>query len=547
VDPTGCDDLVASGRPSGRYRPPYLEKNVDKNAAAKPVLNKVWWDKNKAKTLTSTGVGKSLAAYELALDKALKGSKPAEDEKPVQKAIMDAATTMKAARGKANAKLHAETILALTNMEKLLVEEKSKSIKRAQATPPAPKQDDSGKPDTLYIIKVADKVREQYNPAWLTKLEGWEIKLTLNPSVSRALIADKAGAMRAQEMQVAAKAIGDAAVTAIVNYVKKMDTATATAPADKVDQVRLMLAPFIDKEVAKAQQEMAQVPKKIWAQYTAIQKQYKDYKVDAAVTVTKGVATVAVSAAGLVGSHGASAALSIVGIVRGSADVLTTLYNLALAADTVGKKLMADVGTLQKDYYDADGKVRAARQDITEITGTVLKSILGTDCPFLVTLPKVTADYELWENKVAGVVVEGSSLTGDVTKALDDIDKLEKKLKNADGFTAKKVYNDLLKMRSALDDVLKKTTKLMEQAQTFRTAGPTVKKTIDQLNDNNSNLAKVVDAVLPQLVNLGLSVGGATLDFKAAESALDTVKTAITFANDIKDIGEKTLEAAIGK
>lgn len=505
-----------------------------------PELDSKWWAKNKAKTLTKTGIGKALRNYEVARAK--------EDDKLVLKTLSALKTAIGKGVSMANSKLHADTIAALKKYPKLIEAEiklaKARIARDAQAAKggSVPKQK-VGKDVVIWSIDVGLKVQEKFKPAWLESFKGYKMALKLNDDILKLLEAEEDYVTPAFMVEDA-QDVGKETVDAIVNAAKKVDGFKGK-PQD-VDKKRADFVRLAEALIKSQAKKLQKIPATRWKKFVARHQQYKDYKIKAGFDVTMGVLGVAGSAAGIVGTGGAGLVLGIVTLVRSTAALVKQVYDLALDADKVGKDLKTDCDKLLARYKDAAGKAKKKTQGAAEVGGSALKGILGTDAPFLATIPKAQNNYKLWDNKVAGVTVAGRAASKKISQALKGCDAAEKMIKKAEDKEAQKIYKTLVDMRKKLDDALNKTSDMMAKVRRFEKNGPALDKTLKALDNQNSDFAKIFDKVFPAVVNLTLSGAGAGVGIKEAKTTLEVFNAALSLANDIGSEGKAALEELLG-
>ena len=509
-------------------------------AGATPELDSKWWSKNKAFTLKKTGIGEALRNYEVARAK--------EDDELVLKRLSELKRAIANGVKKADAKKHAETIAALKKMPKLIEEQIKLANTRMKndaeaAKNPAPAKQKMGKDVVIWSIDVGVEVQKKFKPAWLESFKGYKMGLKLNDDILKVL-EDEGDYVTPAFMVEDAQKVGADVVDAIVAAARKVDA--TKGPPQKIDKLRADFVTYAEGLIKAQSRKLPKIPQERWNKFVKRNQQYKDYKIKAGLELTIGVLGTAGAAAGIVGSGGAGLVLGIVGLVRSTAAVVKQIYDLALDADKVGKDLQKDCDQLKARYLNAQGEAKKGAQAAGEVTGTVLKSILGTDAPFLATIPKAQANYELWDNKIAGVTIAGREASKQITKAMKACEAVEKKIKGAEGKEAQKVYKNLVKLRAELTKALDKTSDLMAKVSRFEKNGPGLEKVLKALDNQNSDFAKIFDKVLPAAVNLTLSGASAGVGFKEAKTALDTFNTALGLTNDIMSEGKDQLEAYLG-
>jgi len=331
-------------------------------------------------------------------------------------------------------------------------------------------------------------------------------------------------------MSEAAEKLGKKLVADIIHILDKADTAVGKATDDKAGVDLCSKAETEIQNLLKSQEkEIQKIPAKVWAEFVRRKKQYKDYKIKAgsdlaiqALTVAGGVIATGAAAAG---TFGAGGVIGVVALVRDCANLAKQIYNLAIEAETVQKALKSDIDTLTVAYRDK------AQQVGREAVGTVLKAVLSTDAPFIATLPKCNSNLELFDNKVAGLEVNGRKYASTVTKTLLEIGELENELQKLTNKDARKAFDKLVEVRKKLDKSLVESGKMMKRVRKTKPHIERLKTALDLLNGTNPKYMEIFDKALPVVVNLGLSGASAGVGFVDAKSALDTANTAMGLSN----------------
>lgn len=284
----------------------------------------------------------------------------------------------------------------------------------------------------------------------------------------------------------------------------------------------------ITKLLEAKEKEIQKIPAMVWAEFVKRNKQYKDYKIKAGIDLAIQTLTVAGGAiatgAAAAGTFGAGGAIGVVALVRDCANLAKQIYNLAIEAETVQKGLKSDIDTLAKAYQNK------ARQVGQEAAGTVLKAILSTDAPFIATLPKCNSNLDLFDNKVAGLEVNGRKYASKVTKTLAKIRQLESELQKLTNKKARKAFDQLVDTRKNLDKSLIESSKMMERVKKTKPNIEGLRKALNALNDTNPKYMQIFDKVLPAVVNLALAGASAGVGFVDAKGALDTANTALALS-----------------
>lgn len=528
---------------------------MKKNAI--PELDSKWWSKNKAKTMKKSGLGAELKAFEVTRAKA---EVAGPDPKEVAQAWMKALQQLKKVKAKlpvalkaCNEKMHAETIAAIKKYPKVIQAEETRisglvkdyaARAKAPAAAAAPKQK-KGRPGKIWGRNVWTEFNKAYKADWLQGAKGGDLELVLNSDILDVLEAE-GDYVTPQQMVDDANALFKKMLGEIVETAKKIDAATGKRTPQEVTKLREQFPRIVERHIASYKADFEKIPKVRWAKFQARKKAYKDYQIETGLKMTRSVLEVAGAGVGIVGTGGAGLVLGIIGLVRSVAALAKEIHNAAQEAETVGNGLVKDLNTLNTRYRDAQGKAKKS-QGAQEMGGTVLKSILGVDPPFLATLPKADANYKLWGNKLDGLAVRARKASADIMKGIAACEKLEARIKGAQDKKAQKIYQQMKKARQGLSSTLDAVSDLMTRVNAGDKARPEVKKLLDGLQASNPKYADVFDRVFPTLVNLGLAGAGAGVAYAdSSAKVLDHVATTVGLVKDVASEGEAQLEASLG-
>jgi acylphosphatase len=505
---------------------------------AVPELNYKWWSKNKAKTMGKSGLGKALKDYEVAQE--------LNDPKRMLKALAEVVKKVGIAQKACNSRAHKETLAALKKYPDI-IKKRAAEIKKQAAAPsksaPAPKPK-SGNSAVLWKWDVSKQVLSQYNPDWLENFKGYELKLSLNGDILK-ILKKEGDYVTPQQMIEDAQEVGKEVVAKLVKELKDIDASSKGKSPQEVDKIRARFKPVAEKIMHEKNKKIEKIPKARWEKFVARKTQYNNYKVDAKLEVSIGVLGTAGAALGIVGSGGAGLALGIVALVRSVAGLAKQINDLAKEAEGVEKTLEKDLDTLMKRYRAADGTAKKT-QGRDEVAGSVLKGILGTDAPFLATLPKCSDNYKLWDNKVAGLAVSGRKLSAHISKGIAACDKLEKNIRKAESKEARKILEKLRKGRKALDSSLNQCSTMMGRVSKADANMPKLEKVLKALEGSNPRYADIFDKVFPAVVNLTVSGASAGVGFSEASKTLEYVNISLGLFNDIAAEGESALKEYLG-
>lgn len=517
---------------------------MKKNAV--PELSQKWWSKNKAKTMKKSGLGNALKDFEVAED--------LMDYDRMLKALSEVKKKVVVALQGCNEKAHAETIAALKKypgvIQKRETEIKAKQKEVAARAPAqdAPKQK-LGKSVVIWKKDLGADLLKLYKPAWVKDIKGYEFKLTLNEDLLDVLEAE-GDLVTPQQMVDDANELTKKLLSALVKLMKQVEAA-ADKEADPARKQKIYeLFDTKAKQVLTASKPHFQkIPESRWAAFVKRNKQYRDYKVKTGFDITLGVLGVAGGAVGVAGAAatgGASLVLGIISLVRGVAALADKIKDAARSAEKVEKVLESDLNTLKSRYQTVLGDARKGAQGATEITGSVLKGLLGTDTPYMATLPKCDKNFGLWQNKVAGLAVAGRKLSAAIARTLTECDKLEKILKKSADAKARKYLDKLRKARASLDKALNECSDMMGRVGSADKNAPKLETLLNALKAQNPKYADIFDRVFPAVVNLTLAGANAGVGLKEAANTLESLNAGLGLMNDILSEGKDQLEAAIG-
>ncbi len=517
---------------------------MKKNAV--PELNYKWWKKNKAVTMKSSGLGKALTLFEAAEDQM--------DWDKALKALSEVKKKVVVAIGCCNKKLHAETIAALKKYPSV-IQKKETELKakkkaaedRAKAPTTAPKQK-VGKSVVIWSRDIGAEALKKYKAKNIKQVKGYELKLTLNDDILDVL-EEEGDLVTPAYMAEDAEKLGQKAIADVVGLLKKFDEAYEKAKPSDVAKIDKLLEAQLKTTILRYKPVLAKLPAARWKKFVARKKQYKDYKIQTGVDITIGVLNTAGGALAVAGSAatgGASLVLGIAGLVRGVAALAKQVQDAAREAEKVEKVLRSDLDTLTKRYQNAQGEAKKKTQVAAEMGGTTLKSILGTDAPFLATLPKCSSNMKLWKNKVAGLAVGGRKLSSQIVKGLDSCDKLEQMLRKSKDAKVRKVLDKLRKARASLDKSLNSCSNMMKRVSNAEEHMPKLERVLAALSGQNPKYVEIFDRALPAVVNVVLAGANAGVGFNEAKNTLESINTGLGLVNEILAEGKTQLEEMLG-
>lgn len=493
---------------------------------AKPEFTQKWWSSNKSKTLASTGLGKALKDYEVEFEK--------NDYVAMLKAL-DVVDKKVVGAIKMCGLLQAETKAGLEKY-KPLVKKKRTDVKKMQSdfaknaatATVAPKQS-VGKGVVVWKVNFADKVKAKSNPDWLDTFRGFRLELRLNDDILDTLEAEKDVTTPAFMVEDAQKAC-DASVKKVVAKFDRYEKDSKGQSEEQVNQLAAKLEKDVVSEVKDLRQTLEAIPEARWKKFVGRKSQYKAYKVKAGVDLAIGVLSTGLSGLAIAASVPTGGAGLVVGIVNGTrsiAKVAQQCVNLCKEAETVQKSLKSDLESLHKAYITGLGIAKKKVIAGKELSMSFLKGVLGTDVPFVATLPKCKKNYKLLDNKVAGVAVKGRNLGNDFVALQEKCEKLEGLFKSATAAGARDLLDALRKARTKLSAAFDKAASMNKRVLEMEHVMPDMGIILAELDKSTPDYVKVFDRLWPATVNVGLAITSAGIGFSSADSALKNVNAAV--------------------
>ncbi len=506
-----------------------------------PELKAAWWKKHRPLLYKDPGLWDALKDWEIAADSmdAVKRDKALSD---LKRAVAKVVTGM-------DAKRYETEIAVVKKYTKLIQAEEVKTKEMAgrasKGGPSTPPKQKIGGSVVIWSRDISAEVNKKFKAEWFKNFNGYKIEMTLNSDLLDVFEAEDDAvtpAFIAQDAEELAQKL----ITALVNDLNAIESGSKGKKPGDVDKMRQAFGPQAEKTIKAVEAKMKLIPKERWDKFVKQKQQYKDYQIKAGLNVTIGVLGVVGSAAGIVGTGGAGLALGIVTLVRSAAGLMKQIYDLTIEAERVEKNLEADLKTLKDRYIKATGDIKSGKLGATEITGSVLKGILGIDTPFLATIPKCKNNITLWQNKVAGITVQGRKLYKAVSGGLDQCTKLEGMISGAQKKEARDIYTKLVKARKELTTALDKCADMNARVDKAEKNFEGLDKMMKALEAATPKYVEIFDKVFPVVVNLTLSGAGGGVGIKGAESTLEVFNSSLGMFNDLVSEGKNQLEEYLG-
>ncbi|MEW8648481.1 MAG: hypothetical protein AB2563_20515 [Candidatus Thiodiazotropha endolucinida] len=351
----------------------------------------------------------------------------------------------------------------------------------------------------IFQMDLWPRVKEQFRPKMLT-IDKILVEVTFpnNPKLQAAFKQDPLLYQKLQD-KIRAYMTGNV-VRNLGNVVNKFDPqAVAAAKIDDMEEMLKILDKF--QETAKgythaASTMAARQAEKVWMELTRTKAEYRKYKIVAGAKLTAGtaglatgvgmtvgstVATVASGGAAAVGTW-ASLTLGIIGILKSSVGLGKDIYNLAISADTVQKKIIKSLEKLQARYLDIikGKKVGPGRSKATvmatELNYEAVRTVFGTSQTTISECDRMTGQFH---DKLNGIDLKSHELSKKLEKVLTETEKL-KKLKP-------KRIGEIEKLEKTVHKIIEKTIELASKVKDSRKAHKTYTAALSELKARKPN------------------------------------------------------------
>jgi len=400
----------------------------------------------------------------------------------------------------------------------------------------------------IYKMDLWPKVKEKYMPQMLT-IDKILVEVTF-PSDPKLQAIFKNDPLLYQKLQdkINAYMTGNV-VNNLGNIVKKLDPqAVAAAKTDDMEEMLKILDKFQETAngyARSASTMAARQADKEWMNLCRTKTEYQKYKIVAGAKLTAGtvglatgvgmtigstVATVATGGAAAVGTW-YSLTMGIAGILKSSVGLGKEIYNLAISADKVQKKIIKSLGILQADYLGIiKGKkvhpgLSKSKIGATEVGLEAVRSFVGASMTTISECDRMNGQFH---DKLNGIDLKSHELSKKLEKVLTDTEKL-KKLKP-------KRKKQIEKLEGTVHKIIEKTIQLASKVKEGRKAHVSYSTALTDLKAHKPKTGWL-EKGLGYGVELLLS--GLALDYKdliaaAAGIAADlTIDTSDKIAGDI--------------
>jgi chromosome segregation ATPase len=380
---------------------------------------------------------------------------------------------------------------------------------------------------TIWKRDVAEEMKKAYKSKAAPNIKGYILELTLNDDILDAL-EEENDHVTPQRMVEDAQELCEDTVKELNTKLRELDAKVDGKSEDEVDKARDDFEKLMEKEIRDLGNELKKVPAARWAKFIATKKKYKDYKIDCGFKITLGTlgaigSGLAIAAA--VPTGGASLALGIVGGIRSGVAMAKLCHDLYKEMETVQDSVEKNLKTLLELYKSR------AKLAVSETGATMINTIFGAD--FVPNVGKVDKDVELWQNKLAGVDVNGHKLGAQAMKVIKDVDKLQEMIKKSASKKAGEIMTKIQKLQKELDKLLQKTTDMNARVAPSEKAVEAAEQVVEELNKKIPNLQKAFNTLFPIVASLSLAGANAGVGFQEASGALDYVNTSLGLADDL--------------
>ena len=391
----------------------------------------------------------------------------------------------------------------------------------------------------VFEYDVAKNLDGKYKSRVFKKIDVASVVLEIDDKVMDALEASKDRDLAAIKIVEKGQKVCEAATAALAEKLKKLDADAAGKPdAERTKLVRAYRAEMV-KDLEALNGKLKVLPEEQWkkflVKYGEAKKEYRSYKVNAAIDVTVGTVGVVASAAAIGGAAhtgGASLVLGCIGMVRSVAKISEVVYSIAVDVEKQSTALTKDIASLKADF-EKGMTVKGVAKDLAK---TSVNAVFGA--PFFTTVATVDKKAETLGGKIAGTYVGGVKLAREVTASLNEQKALAAKLSKlkADGAKAKalkKVEDNVGKLEKNFDKLFEKAADLNAKAQRTEAEIKAIRKVLKDLKDDTKALA-YFEKALTVLVSIGLAAAAAGVGIAhAAGEALDIAKESLTLTNEV--------------
>lgn len=513
-----------------------------------PELSQAWWSKHKPKLAKKTGLGKALKDYEIAADQ-MDWDDVLKKLSEVKRKIADAVIVFKGKNDDVVTvlKKYPKIILAEENRAK---KQKAEAEERAQgASAPTQKV---GKDVVIWKRDLGVEVMKKTKPDWLGSMKGFELEQKLNDDILD-VFEEEGDLVTPARIAEDSEKLCKAAVAELATFINKMDAAIKAEKLTDPEKAKTMLVTAAKKTMEGAAAKIEKLPEAHWKKFVAQKKAYKSYRIKSGCKIGLGVFGVVAGTGGLilgvaatagaVPSMGGTLALGIAGSVAGFLALCRSCTALARDISTVSKSaektqkdLAKDLKTLRDRYENAS----KAQVGSSEMGASTIKGLLGTDAPWLASISKCNDGHTALEGKTGGLAVAQRKLSKAILDALKEADTIEKALKKETDKAARKLFDKLVKARTALSKALEKCSDLGGRLGKIEDNLPKLSAMLRALNDQNPKYAQIFDKVFPLVVSGILIVASAGTGFADSGSAVEFAVTGgslgIDVATEIADL-----------
>ncbi|HUN91010.1 MAG TPA: hypothetical protein VMU33_03060 [Burkholderiaceae bacterium] len=379
--------------------------------------------------------------------------------------------------------------------------------------------------------------RMSYKSKTLPNLKGYRLAMQVDDKVGDILKADRDGPRQQQAMVDDANKAMSELVGRVESGLRNLDSKYAAANDAARRSLVSDFEKMLDGEVKGLGIVLGGIPEKRWDAWVRTKKEYRMYRIKSAGSVAAGsigvVAGVASMPAAVV-TGGATLAFSIVGTVRSSISLAQTLCKLWIEAEAIQAKLVRSVDAMNEIYRRKGPQALGAGS----VASTAVNTVLGLDlAPNLKTL---SADCELWGNKLKGIDVNAGDAAAKAVELLDSTDRLEAQLKASKSKDAGKTLDKLRKMRTLIDKSLEACHAQSARCERGRELREKYEEIIAGLKAAEPKWAVVFDKLIPAAANLALAGASAGHGIAEAKDTYDVLKEVgglgVEIASTVKEL-----------
>lgn len=292
-----------------------------------------------------------------------------------------------------------------------------------------------------------------------------------------------------------------------------------------------------------------------WLTHMEAHVEYRDYQIDAAISITKGAVGVILGGATAIvgGLTGVGAVLGFVGTLKGAAELAASIYTTFRSADglrqELNQTLVATLLSYEKSpVWKENGKKALANVPVAGPLIQMVSARAGKGAKDFSALEK---DVKTYNAKIAGLLVDaakaGKAIDAVVdasNKALNELalpallekEKQNPKLKARNDRLRRKIGKETTEKLDRIGDLVKSFKDGHAQAVKYKTSLEEIEKLI---KEDPSKLAKGIGAILVPLLNAPWGVDPQDWGGTVKNLAVAGIEIVTNIITEVADVGDK--------